>query len=252
MEIWMEELGPTSAVELHERLYLPPETPASELAAAKEYMEKAGKTARCRLARGPESLTDGGTETELFASGTAADFGGFALAALAERVPGSGYKLCALLADSGEYGFYKWAQGAPADLDEAMTEAIVDEPGHWETDLLDLSVEADFDACPELAERLHALVAKYLPPEELEFCAENWEPDAPDYDPGFLLNSVAWPAEDLHAVAAFFTELEELLRPLGEEADWSLSGDCWVDMERFGVATVDLSGERVRLIGTLY
>ena len=53
-------------------------------------------------------------------------------------------------------------------------------------------------------------------------------------------------------MAAFFTELEELLRPLGEEADWSLSGDCWVDMERFGVATVDLSGERVRLIGTLY
>lgn len=86
---------------------------------------------------------------------------------------------------------------------------------------LDLYVDFDYEAHPEILADLQQAVRRHIPADQVQYCEDAWEDD----DVGILINSITWQPRTLRVVQDFLDEVNAILRPIQSECKGS-SGDC--------------------------
>ena len=112
--------------------------------------------------------------------------------------------------------------GVAAGTQNATTE-IIDQyySSDWWCWNLDLCVEFDFEAHPDILAELQDIVRKHIPANQVQYCESTWA----DGDVGILINSITWCPKTLRIVQDFLDEVNRALLPIKSKCT-GYGGDC--------------------------
>jgi hypothetical protein len=168
------------------------------------------------------------------------------------------YKLFNYHGNSGESYCAKYENGQwVVDLEEKFSEDIIDKDfdQDWWTEKFMLGTYFDYEKHPDILEKLHETVRKYISEHEMEYCEENWEngfneEDGYSDEVGILCPYVSWESRTLREVQDFLDEVNHILEPIMHEADLGCDGKWYISDPPSAVATCVWTENGFKMIGT--
>ena len=168
-----------------------------------------------------------------------------------DNVTGFEYKRIEPCHNSGIMEFVKIVDGKNIDIDALANEKFpltIKDTTLWNSVLLNMGYYRD-DISDEQAEKIHNIVRKYIPEEEIKYCESDWE-DCNDV----ILSGVQWIPENFKEISDFLNELNDVVvlpeedrnkyKPEHEEAN------TWYDIKNFAIVFfAEVDGKFV-LLGT--
>ena len=127
--------------------------------------------------------------------------------------------------------------------DEQIVQKTFDEEW-WSWDL-NLYADFDFDKYPHQLNKLHEIVRKYVPQNEIQYCENAWD----DGDNHILCNSIQWNCPCLREVQDFLDKINEVILPIKDEADLVCDG-LWQIQNCFAFATWNWTEDGFKVTGT--
>ena len=133
------------------------------------------------------------------------------------------YLVFEFLHNHGMGGCAKYENGKWLDLEAKHTTEIIDQyySSDWWCWNLDLCVEFDFEAHPDILAELQDIVRKHIPANQVQYCENAWA----DGDVGILINSITWQPKTLRIVQDFLDEVNRALLPIKSKCT-GYGGDC--------------------------
>ena len=131
----------------------------------------------------------------------------------------------------------EFENGKWLDLSSEYSSDIVDRDfgADWWCWNVDICIDFDFDAHPQILQDLQNVVRKHIPSDQLRYCEDAWA----DGDTQILISSITWTPRTLRPVKNLLDEINEIIKPILSECDgWS--GDfnwCQVNVP-FAVADI--------------
>ena len=147
------------------------------------------------------------------------------------------YSVFEFLYNHGCGGCSKFENGKWLDLSSEYSSDIVDRDfgADWWCWNVDICIDFDFDAHPQILQDLQNVVRKHIPSDQLRYCEDAWA----DGDTQILISSITWTPRTLRPVKNLLDEINEIIKPILSECDgWS--GDfnwCQVNVP-FAVADI--------------
>lgn len=161
------------------------------------------------------------------------------------------YKKIAFHPNSGEFSYCKIKDGEYVDIDSLANKEFpltVKDTSPWYSYSLSLVYDTD-SITDEQAEKIHEIVNKYLPDDQIGFCEECW-----DDDNSVILCDVQWIPESFAKVSEFLEELNAVVEiPEGKIRQYSLTAtaqNAWFDIKNFGIIFVEEVDGKFVLLGT--
>lgn len=167
------------------------------------------------------------------------------------------YKFYEFLPSSGESWCKKYENGRRIDLEEQFSEDIVDKDfgQDWWCENFLLGTYFDYEKHPDILEKLHETIRKYIPEYELKNCEENWEngyneEDGYSDEVGILCPYVSWGFKTLREVQYFLDEVNHILEPIKHEVNAVSDGKWYISDPPSAVATCVWTEDGFKMVGT--
>ena len=157
------------------------------------------------------------------------------------------YKAFVFYPDSGNFLHEAIMGGKEIDIQSLCDEQIVQktfDEEWWSWDL-NLYADFDFDKYPHQLNKLHEIVRKYVPQNEIQYCENAWD----DGDNHILCNSIQWNCPCLREVQDFLDKINEVILPIKDEADLVCDG-LWQIQNCFAFATWNWTEDGFKVTGT--
>ena len=162
------------------------------------------------------------------------------------------YKKIAFHPNSGEFSYFKIKDGEYVDIDSLATKEFpltVKDTSPWYSYSLSLVYDTD-SITDEQAEKIHEIVNKYLPDDQVGICEEYWEED----ENHIVLCDVQWFPESFAKVVDFLEELNAVVEiPEDKIRQYPLTAtaqNAWFDMNNFGIIFMEKVNGKFVLLGT--
>lgn len=162
------------------------------------------------------------------------------------------YKKIAFHPNSGEFSYCKIKDGEYVDIDSLATKEFpltVKDTSPWYSYSLSLVYDTD-SITDEHAEKIHEIVNKYLPDDQVGICEEYWEED----ENNIVFCDVQWNPESFAKVSEFLEELNAVVEiPEGKIRQYSLTAtaqNAWFDIKNFGIIFMEEVDGKFVLLGT--
>lgn len=162
------------------------------------------------------------------------------------------YKKIAFHPNSGEFSYFKIKDGKNIDIDSLANKEFpltVKDTSPWYSYSLSLVYDTD-SITDEQAEKIHEIVNKYLPDDQVGICEEYWEED----ENNIVLCDVQWNPESFAKVSEFLEELNAVVEiPEDKIRQYSLTAtaqNAWFDMKNFGIIFMEEVDGKFVLLGT--
>lgn len=156
---------------------------------------------------------------------------------------------CKVMTFSEKYAEFKCCYIADGEsgslLDKAVENAVLEEQMDWYSWGCSFWTEFDFDEQKNVIDKLHELVRKYLPAEQIPVAEAEWTGE--NADPGALIPDLQWVVSDLKEVAAFLDEVNDALQVLNGNYEIKADG-LWFDLEHFAAAQWQVEDKQVKLV----
>ena len=101
----------------------------------------------------------------------------------------------------------------------------------------------------EQAEKVHEIVERYLPEDEIQYCRDYWEDDN-----SIILGCVQWNPESFKQASDFLDEINAVVEiPEDQIREYDLTAssfNAWFDMKNFGIVFMEEVDGKFVLLGT--
>ena len=161
------------------------------------------------------------------------------------------YKRMEFLPNHGEYSYHKIKDGKVIDIDSLANKEFplaVKDTSDWLSDSLGLAYGVDH-ITDEQAEKVHEIVKKYIPEDQIADCVDYWEDDN-----SIILGCVQWETESFAKVVDFLEELNAVVEiPEDKIREYPLTAtsfNAWFDMKNFGIIFMEEVNGKFVLLGT--
>ncbi len=162
------------------------------------------------------------------------------------------YKKIEFFPNSGEFSYCKIKDGKEVDINRLANKEFplaVKDTSSWYSYSLSLAYGVD-SITEEQAEKVHEIVNKYLPDDQVGICEEYWEED----ENHIVLCDVQWFTESFVKVSEFLEELNAVVEiPEDKIREYPLVAtvfNAWFDMKNFGIIFMEEVDGNFVLLGT--
>lgn len=130
-------------------------------------------------------------------------------------------------------------------LNKAAEKSLLEAQMNWYSWGCNLWTDFDFDKQKNVIDKLHEIVRKYLPKDQIALAEEDWT--GVNDDPGALVPDLQWIVSDLKNVAGFSDEVNTALEVL--DGDYQINAEgLWFDLEQFAVAWWQVVDKKLQLV----
>lgn len=161
------------------------------------------------------------------------------------------YKKIEFMHNHGEFSYCKIKDGKDIDIDSLANKDFplaVKDTSSWYSEGLGLAYGVD-SITEEQAEKVHKIVKKYLPDDQIVDCEDYW-----DDDNSIILGCVQWETESFAKVSEFLEELNAVVEiPEDKIRQYPLTAttfNAWFDMKNFGIIFMEEVDGNFVLLGT--
>lgn len=161
------------------------------------------------------------------------------------------YKKIEFMHNHGEFSYCKIKDGKDVDIDRLANKEFplaVKDTSSWYSEGLGLAYGVD-SITEEQAEKVHEIVKKYLPEDQIVDCEDYWEDDN-----SIILGCVQWETDSFVKVSEFLEELNAVVEiPEDKIRQYPLTAttfNAWFDMKNFGIIFMEEVDGNFVLLGT--
>lgn len=161
------------------------------------------------------------------------------------------YKKIEFMHNHGEFSYCKIKDGKDVDIDRLANKEFplaVKDTSSWYSEGLGLAYGVD-SITEEQAEKVHEIVKKYLPEDQIVDCEDYWEDDN-----SIILGCVQWETDSFVKVSEFLEELNAVVEiPEDKIRQYPLTAttfNAWFDMKNFGIIFMEEVDGNFVLFGT--
>lgn len=161
------------------------------------------------------------------------------------------YKKIEFMHNHGEFSYCKIKDGKDVDIDRLANKEFplaVKDTSSWYSEGLGLAYGVD-SITEEQAEKVHEIVKKYLPEDQIVDCEDYWVDDN-----SIILGCVQWETDSFVKVSEFLEELNAVVEiPEDKIRQYPLTAttfNAWFDMKNFGIIFMEEVDGNFVLLGT--
>ncbi len=166
-------------------------------------------------------------------------------------IEGFEYKQIEFYPNSGEFGYRKIKDSKYVDIDSLANKEFplnVKDMTPWWSYNMGLAYSVD-SITEEQAEKVHEIVERYLPEDEIQYCRDYWEDDN-----SIILGCVQWKPESFRQALDFLDEINAVVEiPEDQIREYDLTAssfNAWFDMKNFGIVFMEEVNGKFVLLGT--